>query len=428
MRKLFAKPKNGLHGNLAVPGDKSISHRGIMFGSISEGKTILHHFLTADDCLSTLAAFKQLGVPIKRDGDEVEIRGVGLNGLSGTFEPLEMGNSGTTTRLIMGLLAGQRFNSILVGDASLSKRPMKRVSEPLSLMGADISVNDGHLPVVIHGTQLHGVDYQLKVASAQVKSSLILAALQADKPSTFVEKLPTRNHTEKMLNAFGADIETESDNLTIHVQPKPKLHGLELTIPGDMSSAAFFMVAGTLVPNSEVRLNNVGINDTRTGLLRILEKMGGNVELENRQDNGEPTADLVVKSANLKPIQIGAKDIPDVIDELPLVALLAARANGHSKITGASELRVKETDRIAAVSNEFKKLGIDISELPDGFDINGSDSWKPQTNTLDSHGDHRIGMTDAIAALLVDQPMNLNNPDIVSISYPEFFDDLQKLL
>nr|WP_173667617.1 3-phosphoshikimate 1-carboxyvinyltransferase [Lentilactobacillus buchneri] len=427
-KQLQGSLQNGLHGELAVPGDKSISHRGIMFGAISEGTTILHHFLTAEDCLSTLKAFQQLGVPITRDGDTVTIQGVGLHGLHQAEQPLDMGNSGTTTRLIMGLLAGQNFPSELTGDASLSKRPMRRVSEPLAEMGANIEVTDGHLPAVINGEQLHGVDYHLKVASAQVKSALILAALQADGVSILVEKQPTRNHTEKMLRAFGAEIETESDDVTITVHPEPHMKGITLNVPGDMSSAAFFMVAASLVPGSKVTLRNVGMNDTRTGLYSILKRMGGRISLSNEQSTGEPTADLTVEAAELKPIEIGADEIPAVIDELPLVALLAAKANGISKITGAGELRVKETDRISAIVTEFRKLGIDIQELNDGFIIDGRKPWQVLDSKLDSHGDHRIGMVMAVAALLVDQPLTLTGADSINISYPEFFDDLATLI
>lgn len=428
MKQLQAKPSNGLRGELTVPGDKSISHRGIMFGAISEGQTTLHHFLTAQDCLSTLKAFQQLGVPIKRDGQTVVIDGVGLHGLKQPGHPLDMGNSGTTTRLIMGLLAGQKFDTTLVGDASLSKRPMKRVSEPLAEMGAVIETTDGHLPVMIHGEQLHAGDYHLKVASAQVKSALILAALQADKTSIFVEKQPTRNHTEMMLKAFGAKIDCEPDNVTLTVHPEPKLTGITLNVPGDMSSAAFFVAAGSLVPNSEIKLLNVGTNETRTGLISILKQMGGKIHFSNEQSQGESTADITVNSANLTPIEIGAKDIPAVIDELPLVALLAAKADGISKITGAGELRVKETDRIAVIVEEFQKLGIAIQELPDGFIIDGTKPWHVNNPHLSSHGDHRIGMVMAIAALLVDEPLTLDGADSINISYPEFFDDLATLL
>ncbi|GAX01522.1 3-phosphoshikimate 1-carboxyvinyltransferase [Secundilactobacillus silagei] len=428
MRTLKTKPAQGLHGELTVPGDKSISHRGIMLGAISEGTTTLTHFLTSADCLSTLAAFQQLGVPIERDGTTVTVHGVGLHGLKPSSEPLDMGNSGTTTRLIMGLLAGQSFKTTLVGDDSLSTRPMRRVSEPLATMGAKMTTTDGHLPVTVTGQKLHAVHYQLKVASAQVKSALILAALQADDPTTLIEKLPTRDHTERMLTAFGGDIQTAADGVTITVAPQPHLTGQSMTVPGDMSSAAFFMTAASLVPGSKITLKDVGLNKTRTGLLEILKTMGGNVSIKSEPTTGEPLGDLTIQSADLKPINIGKDQIPAVIDELPLVALLAAKANGISRITGAEELRVKETDRISAIVTEFKKLGIAIEELPDGFVIDGRQPWHVVDPVLDAHDDHRIGMVLGIAALLVETPLQLKGADSVRISYPEFFDDLDQLL
>lgn len=428
MKTLKGKPAAGLHGELVVPGDKSISHRGIMFGAISEGQTTLTHFLTSADCLSTLNAFKQLGVPIEREGTTVKIQGVGLHGLKASDQPLDMGNSGTTTRLIMGLLAGQPFDSTLIGDASLSKRPMKRVSVPLAQMGAEIDTTDGHLPATVKGTKLHAVNYQLKVASAQVKSALILAALQAETPSTLIEQLPTRDHTERMLTAFGADVQTADDGVTITVQPQPHMIGQTMTVPGDMSSAAFFMVAASLVPGSKITLKDVGLNKTRTGLLEILQQMGGKVTINTTPTDGEPIGDLTIEAADLKPIEIGKEQIPAVIDELPLVALLAAKANGVSKVTGAEELRVKETDRISAIVQEFKKLGIAIEELPDGFVIDGRQPWHVTDTELDAHDDHRIGMVLGVAALLVDTPLTLKGAESVGISYPEFFDDLDQLL
>ncbi|GAA3617522.1 3-phosphoshikimate 1-carboxyvinyltransferase [Secundilactobacillus similis] len=428
MKTLKGKPAAGLHGELVVPGDKSISHRGIMFGAISEGQTTLTHFLTSADCLSTLNAFKQLGVPIEREGTTVKIQGVGLHGLKASDQPLDMGNSGTTTRLIMGLLAGQPFDSTLIGDASLSKRPMKRVSVPLAQMGAKIDTTDGHLPVTVKGTKLHAVNYQLKVASAQVKSALILAALQAETPSTLIEQLPTRDHTERILTAFGADVQTADDGVTITVQPQPHMTGQTMTVPGDMSSAAFFMVAASLVPGSKITLKDVGLNKTRTGLLEILQQMGGKVTINTTPTDGEPIGDLIIEATDLKPIEIGKEQIPAVIDELPLVALLAAKANGVSKVTGAEELRVKETDRISAIVQEFKKLGIAIEELPDGFVIDGRQPWHVTDTALDAHDDHRIGMVLGVAALLVDTPLTLKGAESVGISYPEFFDDLDQLL
>ncbi|MDI4585008.1 3-phosphoshikimate 1-carboxyvinyltransferase [Oenococcus sp. UCMA 14587] len=431
MRILRSHLISGLHGRVKVPGDKSIAHRGIMLAAISRGKSRLDHFPFSLDCLTTIRAFSQLGVSsvVSSNKQVVTINGVGLDGLKQPSGPLNMGNSGTTTRLISGLLAGQTFSSSLIGDQSLSKRPMLRVSQPLNLMGGKINSLDGHLPIKINGQKLHAIDYQLPIASAQVKSALILAALYGSSTSTFVEKLPTRNHTEKMLAAFGAQINTAKDNLTITVSPRPHLHGQQFIIPGDFSSAAFFIVAATLVPNSTISLKDVGINSTRTGLLTVLKKMGGRFSLTGQTRTVEPRANLQVHSANLSPIKIGKTQIPGLIDELPLVALLMSRADGLSKITGAEELRLKEVDRIKVIVSEFKKLGIAISELADGFLIDGRQPWQIKNRHLDSHGDHRIAMTLAVAALLADcsQPITLEQADSVQISYPDFFQDLDQL-
>lgn len=427
MTTLIKTPK-GLHGEVLVPGDKSISHRAIMLGALSEGETKIDHFLFSDDCLSTVNAFRDLGVKIDITDEHVIVHGVGFNGLEAPKHELQMGNSGTTTRLIMGILSGQNFSSELIGDDSLSKRPMNRVSEPLATMGAEVITTDGHLPAIVNGKQLHSTNYQMKVASAQVKSALIFAALQANEPSIIREKLPTRNHTETMLNAFGGKIVTSEDQLIITVNPQPRLKGIDLTVPGDISSAAFFIAAGLLVPNSQIRLQRVGINETRTGILDVVKRMGGNIQLENINRDGEPLADLVVSSSQLKATDISADEIPAMIDELPIIALLCARAAGTSTISGAEELRVKETDRIAAITEEFKKLGIDITEKPDGFVINGSQDWHVESSQLNSHGDHRIGMTLAVADLLVDTHLELAGKESVSISYPDFFDDLARLI
>ncbi len=427
MTTLIKTPK-GLHGEVLVPGDKSMSHRAIMLGALSEGETKIDHFLFSDDCLSTVNAFRDLGVKIDITDEHVIVHGVGFNGLEAPKHELQMGNSGTTTRLIMGILSGQNFSSELIGDDSLSKRPMNRVSEPLATMGAEVITTDGHLPAIVNGKQLHSTNYQMKVASAQVKSALIFAALQANEPSIIREKLPTRNHTETMLNAFGGKIVTSEDQLTITVNPQPRLKGIDLTVPGDISSAAFFIAAGLLVPNSQIRLQRVGINETRTGILDVVKRMGGNIQLENSNRDGEPLADLVVSSSQLTATDISADEIPAMIDELPIIALLCARAAGTSTISGAEELRVKETDRIAAITEEFKKLGIDITEKSDGFVINGSQDWQVESSQLNSHGDHRIGMTLAVADLLVDTHLELAGKESVSISYPDFFDDLARLI
>ncbi|WP_268913673.1 3-phosphoshikimate 1-carboxyvinyltransferase [Lentilactobacillus sp. SPB1-3] len=428
MKKLMPAPQTGLHGTVTVPGDKSISHRAVMLGSISTGTTVINHFLFSEDCLSTVKAFQNLGVEIDLTEDQVVVHGVGFKGLKKPQNYLQMGNSGTTTRLIMGLLSGQDFTTQLIGDDSLSRRPMKRVSEPLSLMGANIQTTSGHLPVSIMGQDLHAIKYQMTVASAQVKSAIILAASQADGPSEIKELLPTRNHTETMLNAFGGQIKTSDDQLTIQVTPKPKLSGITLTVPGDISSAAFFIAAALLVPNSEVRLQKVGINDTRSGILKVLQRMGAQIALDHQNYEGEPFADMVIKTSELSATDIQRDEIPSLVDELPIIALVCARAKGISTISGAQELRVKETDRIAAIVQEFQKLGIQIVERPDGFTITGSNNWQPVETHLDSHGDHRIGMTLAVAGLLTNQSLTLSGEESVSISYPNFFDDLASLL
>jgi 3-phosphoshikimate 1-carboxyvinyltransferase len=428
MKKLNSQPANGLHGTLTVPGDKSISHRGLIFGAISQGTTTLTNFLPADDCLSTLGAMQALGVQIDREATTVQITGRGLHGLIAPHHPLDMGNAGTATRLLAGLLAGQPFDSTLIGDDSLSQRPMERVRQPLATMGAKLDLVNGHLPMTIHGQRLHAANYQMTVASAQVKSALILAALQADHPSTIIEKLPTRDHTERLLQAFGGEIVTAADGKTITVQPQPDMRGQDVTVPGDLSSAAFFLAAASIVPGSRVRLHNVGLNSTRTGLLTVLQRMGGDVAITPTTSAGEPFGDVTVAATELKPIDLTAADIPAVIDELPLVALLAATANGVSRISGAGELRVKETDRIATIVTELRKLGVAIEERPDGFVIDGRSAWHVQMSQLDSHGDHRIGMMMAIAALRLQTPLTLANSSAISISYPNFFHDLQQLL
>ncbi|CAI2555815.1 3-phosphoshikimate 1-carboxyvinyltransferase 1 [Apilactobacillus kunkeei] len=427
MKELVVNLNAGLHGDLAVPGDKSISHRSVILSSISEGTSHINHFLASDDCISTINAFRAMGVEIDLDGDELTVEGVGLNGLSKPENKLDMGNSGTTTRLLSGLLAAQKFTTNLIGDDSLSKRPMKRVSEPLSMMGANIETTDGHLPMTIHEGHIKAVKYELPMASAQVKSAIILAALNADKDSIIVEPQVTRDHTETMLNQFSDNvIERHGDEITVRNQPK--LTAQDFNVPGDISSAAFFLVAATLVPNSYIVLKNVGINPTRTGIIDVLIKMGANIKLLNQSNGSEPTADIeVTYTPDLKPIDVTEESIPLMIDELPLVALLASRADGHSTITCAEELRFKETDRIKTVVMELQKLGIQITELPDGFSIDGSKNWQVVDSSLDSHGDHRIGMTLAVAALLLDTDVQLNGEDAISISYPQFFDHLKHL-
>jgi 3-phosphoshikimate 1-carboxyvinyltransferase len=429
MMKKLTTACPGLHGSLQVPGDKSISHRAAMMGAIAQGTTRIRNFLKGQDCLTTLQAFKELGVEIAEAEDgTIVIHGQGFAGLQKPSKTLDMGNSGTTTRLLMGLLAGTDFETRLVGDKSLEKRPMSRVAEPLKDFGAVIELSDaGTLPCVIHGQNLHSANVQLQVASAQVKSALIFAALRGERESTIVEQLPTRNHTEIMLRQFGARVETEVDGLTIHVWPG-ELQACDVLVPGDISSAAFFMTAAAIVPNSDVTLTKVNLNPTRTGIVRVLDQMGAKMTISRLPGAGEPLGNIRVQSSDLRPIELGAKDVPAVIDELPLVALLAACAKGRSKITGAGELRVKETDRIKTVTQELRKLGVEVEELPDGMIIQGRSNWAVKEANLASYGDHRLGMMDAVAALKSQVPLTLADEGAISVSYPGFFSDLEKLL
>ncbi|USS91747.1 3-phosphoshikimate 1-carboxyvinyltransferase [Fructobacillus americanaquae] len=418
-----------LTGRITVPGDKSISHRSIIFAAISTGVTTIDNFLKSADCLSTMQAFKDLGVKIDEQKSQVLVKGVGLKGLTQSSQPLDMGNSGTSTRLITGLLAGQDFASTLVGDASLSKRPMARVTDPLSQMGANFTSTENHLPLMVFGRPLHGFNYRLPVASAQVKSAIILAALQATGETVIEEPTASRDHTERMLATFSpASIDRHGHQIIIH--PGHPLTAQHVTVPGDISSAAFWLVAGAIVPGSAITIENVGINQTRTGILSVLKKMGAQLTIQERtqaNNETEPAADITVTASKLQPFTIGAEEIPALVDEVPLLALLAARADGISRITGAEELRFKESDRLAVVAEEFRKLGIAIEELPDGFVIDGRQNWQLHSTDLDSHHDHRIAMTLKIASLLLSKPVTIRDFDAVNISYPSFLADLQRL-
>ena len=408
----------GLHGQLRVPGDKSISHRAVMLGALSKGRTTIDHFLLGQDCQHT----------INMVGDTVTIHGVGLTGLRQPAQALQMGNSGTTTRLMMGILAGQDFDTELVGDPSLSKRPMKRVSQPLSQFGARVLTSEGGtLPSTVVGQPLHAADVQLAVASAQVKSALIFAALQANGESTIREKLPTRDHTELMLRQFGADIQSSADRLTITVQPHPVLRGQHVLVPGDISSAAFFLAGAAITPHSSLTLQKVNLNPTRTGIIHVLQKMGAQIDIQPLASDGEPLGDITIQSSQLRSIDITATDVPAMVDELPLVALLAARAHGTSTITGASELRVKETDRIQTVTTTLRQLGVQVKELPDGWQITGRDAWKLQDPVFSSFGDHRLGMLVAIAALTSPTALSLDGAEAIDVSYPGFLADLRQI-
>ena len=427
MAKITIIGKSGpLMGEVITPGDKSISHRAVILSSLAVGTSTINGFLKSEDTLSTLNAFINMGVEIHMTPEILEINGVGIHGLKKPFKTVDAGNSGTTARLLMGLLSGQEFISGLTGDKYLRKRPMRRVVDPLKLMGADITGenNADNLPLIINGRKLKSIKYRLPVASAQVKSAILLAGLFADGETEIIEPKKTRDHTERMLNHLGSHLRT--DDKSIFVSPVEKLNPSNLNIPSDISSAAFFIVAALINKGSEIILKNVGLNTARTGILEILKRMGGSIEIQDKRiECGEDVGDLVVKSSDLKGIEINGEDIPRAIDELPIIAAAACFAEGRTVITDAKELRVKETDRIKAVVSEFSKLGADITELEDGMIINGSQQLKG--NICDSWGDHRIAMSLAIAATLSSGETTINNSECVNISYPEFFDTLSVL-
>ncbi len=415
-----------LQGTLMVPSDKSISHRSIMFGAISSGKTTITNFLRGEDCLSTLAAFRSLGVNIEDDGTTITVEGQGFAGLKKAKNTIDVGNSGTTIRLMLGILAGCPFETRLAGDASIAKRPMNRVMLPLNQMGAECQgVQQTEFPPIsIRGTQnLQPIDYTMPVASAQVKSAILFAALQAKGTSVVVEKEKTRDHTEEMIRQFGGTLEV--DGKKIMLTGPQQLTGQNVVVPGDISSAAFFLVAGLVVPDSEILLKNVGLNQTRTGILDVIKNMGGSVTILN-EDEANHSGDLLVKTSQLTATEIGGAIIPRLIDELPIIALLATQATGTTIIRDAEELKVKETNRIDAVAKELTILGADITPTDDGLIIHGPTSLHGGRFT--SYGDHRIGMMLQIAALLVKEgTVELDKAEAVSVSYPAFFDDLERL-
>ena len=415
-----------LRGELAVPGDKSISHRSVMFGALSEGITEAENFLTGADCLSTISCFRQMGISVEQNGTSVIVHGKGLHGLTRPSGIIDAGNSGTTVRLLSGILAGQPFDSMITGDASIQKRPMKRVMTPLSQMGASItSVHEnGCAPLQIKGSPLHGIHYLSPVASAQVKSCVLLAGLYADAPTSVTEPAISRNHSELMLRYFGADIQCEGTTST--VLPDPRLVGQKVNVPGDISSAAYFIAAALLVPGSEVLLKNVGINPTRDGMLRVVRAMGGDVTLINESTDGaEPCADLLIRSSSLHATTIEGELIPTLIDELPVIAVLAAFAEGTTVIKDAAELKVKESDRIAVMTENLKRMGADVEPTDDGMIIHGG---RPLHGaTINPYLDHRIAMSFAVAALAADGKTEIQDADCVKISYPGFYTDLEGL-
>ena len=417
----------GLKGTIRVPGDKSISHRSIIFGSLAKGETKVYDILRGEDVLSTIQVFRDLGVSIQDDGDVIRIQGVGFQGLQAPSAPLDMGNSGTSIRLISGVLAGQDFSVTMVGDDSLSKRPMDRVAIPLRQMGVEIAGQGERDCPPLHekGThQLQPIHYRLPVASAQVKSALIFAALQAEGKSTIIEKEKTRDHTEDMIRQFGGEIQV--DGKTIHIQGGQEFKGQTVIVPGDISSAAFWLVAGLILPDSVIKIENVGINQTRTGILDVIQEMGGDLTIEDR-DEKAISASLTVKTSSLKGIRIDGELIPRLIDELPIIALLATQANGQTVIADAEELRVKETDRIQVVADSLNAMGANVVPTEDGMIITGPTPLHGAD--LETFGDHRIGMMAAIAALLVrDGNVVLDRAEAINTSYPSFFEDLETLL
>jgi len=422
----FTQPS--LKGKLEVPGDKSISHRAVMFGSVAEGVTTISHFLEGEDCLSTIDCFRKLGVTIEQNGTDVKVHGKGFAGLTAPNEVLDVGNSGTSIRLLLGLLAGLPFEMTFTGDESIAKRPMKRVVGPLRQMGAQISGrDDGNLvPLTLKGSALTGIEYKLPVASAQVKSAILLAGLQAAGETTVIEKERTRDHTEKMIQSFGGEISV--DGMRISVRGGQTLQGGQIYVPGDISSAAFWLAAGAIVPGSEITIENVGLNPTRTGIIDVLQEMGADMDviLDKGTGSGEEIGTITIRHSQLHGTTIGGDIIPRLIDEIPIIALVATQAKGQTIIKNAEELKVKETNRIDAIATQLGRLGAVITPTEDGLIIEGEQSLRG--GKADSLTDHRIGMTLSIASLLTDGPVELENEDAISVSYPSFFEDLDRLL
>lgn len=424
---MIIKRANSMKGELTVPGDKSISHRGIMFGAIAEGTTELEGFLDGADCRSTISCFRQMGIEISQDHDRVQIHGKGLYGLRQPKDMLDAGNSGTTVRLISGILAGQPFTTQLTGDASIQKRPMKRIMTPLSLMGASIRSLAGNdcAPLEIHGGSLVPIHYDSPVASAQVKSCVLLAGLYAEGQTSVTEPVPSRDHTERMLSGFGAEITSRERTAT--VTGHPRLIGQHITIPGDISSAAYFIAAGLICPNSDLYIRNVNTNPTRAGILTVAKQMGGKITLENqRVVSGEEVCDIHVVSSDLHGTQIDRELIPSLIDEIPVIAVMAAFAEGTTVIKDAQELKVKESNRIDSVTENLNAMGGDAIPTEDGMIIHGG---RPLHGArILTRSDHRIAMSFAIAGLAADGQTTFDDPGCIDISYPTFFETLRSVM
>ena len=417
-----------LRGTLSVPGDKSISHRAVMFGAISKGKTEITNFLQGADCLSTISCFRKMGIEIENKKESVLVYGKGLHGLSAPTSELDAGNSGTTTRLISGILAGQNFSSRLSGDDSIQKRPMERILSPLAAMGANVTscAGNGCAPLLLCPSKLHGIDWVSPVASAQVKSCILLAGLYADGVTSVLEPALSRNHTERMLFAFGAKVSTEG--FRVSVLPSPDLMGQKVDVAGDISSAAYFIAAGLLVPDSELLIENVGINPTRDGMIKTVLAMGGNLKkLNERIVSGEPVCDLLVSSSRLSGTEIGGDLIPTLIDEIPILAILAAFADGTTVIKDAAELKVKESNRIETIAENLRRMGVFVEQTDDGMRIEGNPDGLHAAD-FDSFHDHRIAMSFAVAALALPDGCAMKHADCVNISYPDFYSSLYGLI
>ena len=420
-----------LRGTLTVSGDKSISHRAVMLGSLATGTTEIEGFLPGEDCLSTIRCFRSMGVQIEQNGSSVKVFGRGLRELTAPAGILDCGNSGTTTRLLSGVLAAQHFNSVLSGDASIQRRPMKRIMIPLRAMGADITSVSGNdcAPLSVHGKHLYGIHFNSPIASAQVKSAVLLAGLYASGQTTVTEPALSRDHTERMLRSFGAKVLTGNfeDRPSVTVTETQNLYGTEISVPGDISSAAFFLVGASIVPGSEVVLRNVGINPTRDGVISALRAMGAKIEvLEVRNEDSEPAADLLVRYAPLHGTEIGGALIPRLIDELPVLAAAAAVAEGRTVIRDAAELKVKESNRIRTMAEGLSRLGAKVEETEDGLIIDGGAAL--HGGAVESYSDHRIAMSFAILSLVTDGEVRISDPDCVNISAPTFYEDLKSLL
>ena len=418
------QPCGPLHGEITVPGDKSISHRAVMLGALANGTTHITGFLMGEDCLSTIDCFRKMGVSIDVSDKEVVVEGVGLHGLTAPECELYTGNSGTTTRLLSGILAGQSFTSTMNGDATIQRRPRGRVMKPLREMGASIEGKDDNFcPLTMHPSELHGIEYRLPVASAQLKSAILLAGLYAEGQTTVIEPAPSRDHTERMFRALGVEIETNGNVITLN--PPEDLHAVDIAVPSDISSAAYFLVAGAIVPGSELTIKNVGVNPTRTGIIDVLRDMGADITESNFRDDAEPVCDLTVRYSRLHGTEIGGAIIPRLIDELPVIAVAAAFAEGETVIRDAQELKVKESNRIASMVAELSKAGVDVEETDDGMIVRGGE--KPHGASFETYKDHRIAMSLAILGLAAEGASRIDEPEVVAISYPDFFGTIEKL-